>query len=479
MVVAVRGAAGASARLVAIFAIALGLDACGAHAAPSKPLTTAADHAPAAAQGEASAPVSSLRGPSFRYRFGVYLARAPGVDIERLLAAAVRRYGFQVAHQQIDERLPPTSTTVYLTQPPIEQFAPPGMQSMQFMAADLNEDERRRLGASRAVAVFEVVGPGPRAFVDYRKALELGYELARALGGFLWDEETRTAHTLESWRRRLASWEAGTPFVNEHVVLHEYRDGDLLRIVSLGMVKLGLPDVAVNRVAGKDADKLAKVVDLALQELVEGATPDAEQRLEVSLAQVRHSGMKQWLGAQLGPSGTASVVASLVPGELQEGDSDNRLLELSAPGDREHEQEQRTQMLTQFFGDERSVVYLEHDPELLAASERARRRAFALGERYREGSPDGERLLVKAPFETPAGGAEWMWVEVVRWRHDVIDGILTEDAFEIPGLEGGARVEVEAERIFDYLLYRDDGSREGNETQPLIEARATKRETGR
>src|SRR6266404_2936307 len=50
-------------------------------------------------------------------------------------------------------------------------------------------DEQRKLVASRSVAVFEVVGPGHRAFDDYRAALLLGRELARRFGGFPWDEE--------------------------------------------------------------------------------------------------------------------------------------------------------------------------------------------------------------------------------------------------------------------------------------------------
>ena len=39
----------------------------------------------------------------------------------------------------------------------------------------------------------------------------------------------------------------------------------------------------------------------------------------------------------------------------------------------------------------------------------------------------------------------------------------------------GARVEVKAEEIFDYIFSKPDGTREGNETGPLIEARAQSR----
>jgi uncharacterized protein YegJ (DUF2314 family) len=67
-----------------------------------------------------------------------------------------------------------------------------------------------------------------------------------------------------------------------------------------------------------------------------------------------------------------------------------------------------------------------------------------------------------------------MWVEVVTWKGKTIVGILDSDPFEIPTLKAGARVEVPADEIFDYILSRRDGSREGNETAPLLEAASQK-----
>jgi hypothetical protein len=42
-------------------------------------------------------------------------------------------------------------------------------------------------------------------------------------------------------------------------------------------------------------------------------------------------------------------------------------------------------------------------------------------------------------------------------------------------MQPGARVEVQADQIFDYLLTKRDGTHEGNETQPLLEARTRSR----
>jgi len=63
----------------------------------------------------------------------------------------------------------------------------------------------------------------------------------------------------------------------------------------------------------------------------------------------------------------------------------------------------------------------------------------------------------------------------VRWQGHTIQGLLDNDPFEIPDLKAGARVEVEEDSLFDYILVKRDGKQEGNETGRLMERReATK-----
>jgi uncharacterized protein YegJ (DUF2314 family) len=78
--------------------------------------------------------------------------------------------------------------------------------------------------------------------------------------------------------------------------------------------------------------------------------------------------------------------------------------------------------------------------------------------------------MLKAPFKRDdKKGNEWMWVEVMRWPESgLVEGILKNDPFYVSTLRAGARVEVKAADIFDYLFYRKDGSREGNETGDVI-----------
>jgi len=110
-----------------------------------------------------------------------------------------------------------------------------------------------------------------------------------------------------------------------------------------------------------------------------------------------------------------------------------------------------------------------HHEAVLTASRRARDRLRAeLKPRFIAGLSPGERLMVKAPFTTPAGGREWMWIRVARWQGPRIHGVLDNDPVHMRDLKAGAHVDVLEDEILDYLLFRSDGTSEGNETAVLM-----------
>lgn len=155
----------------------------------------------------------------------------------------------------------------------------------------------------------------------------------------------------------------------------------------------------------------------------------------------------------------------------QDGDADNRLWALDFPAYQgKAEQERQLRALESFFGSTDAVTRIKHDEALKEASEAARKKLPDLRKRFNTGLKPGENLLLKAPFATPDGGREWMWVEVASWKADgSIPAVLQNDPFEIPNLKSGAHVEVKEKDIFDYILSTPDGTVEGNETGKIIE----------
>jgi len=63
---------------------------------------------------------------------------------------------------------------------------------------------------------------------------------------------------------------------------------------------------------------------------------------------------------------------------------------------------------------------VRHNEELLAASARAKAKLPELQKAFTAGLQPGEFIDLKAPFPTPDGGTEWMWVEVTSWKDDKI-----------------------------------------------------------
>ena len=76
--------------------------------------------------------------------------------------------------------------------------------------------------------------------------------------------------------------------------------------------------------------------------------------------------------------------------------------------------------------------------------------------------------MVKAPFATPTGREEWMWIQVLRWEGPRIHGVLDNDPIEVKHLRAGAHVDVLEDKVLDYIFRQRDGTREGNETGALM-----------
>ncbi len=156
-------------------------------------------------------------------------------------------------------------------------------------------------------------------------------------------------------------------------------------------------------------------------------------------------------------------------GKWEEGDPDNYIIELlfhNLKGSSLSEKHEA--LLSSLFGWEDKISYVKHNLLIEAASDRARKKLNSLRSDFNRGLDPGEFIQVKAPFKTPDGGNEWMWVEVLSWKEDVITGLLKNEPFHIPELKAGSEVVVKQSDVFDYIRRYPDGTSEGNETAALI-----------
>lgn len=446
--------------------------------APAFVPTPAHAAAPRAAAGEPVPAGSPLAGP-IHFQFAIYYPARPASDPMTALRS-------RIAKLEGAPRLAAAMPTPASVREPVvfanwntttvqKEYKPPGMEMLQRFGHGLSREQAEALQRADKALVLDFAHPAqqvPQVRTALLKATELAMQVARDSNGLLWDEETREVFTPDEWRkRRIDSWSNGIPDVASHTAIHAYRGDKLVRAVTLGMVKFGLPDVVVNDFSWSTSRPMGHLVNLFSQAMAEGATFQRPGQYDLDLRAIQHAALRD---ANLPQPGAAPVAAkaklSLVNGKWESGDPQNRLYEIQfdryAGPDR---YAQQTAMLVAAFGAEKdSVTRLKHDDELLAASKAAAAKLPALREAFNKGLQPGEFLLVKAPFPTRSGNNEWMWVEVSRWNGDAIEGLLKNEPVDVKGLHAGQMVKVSQAKVFDYIRRHPDGRHEGNETGRII-----------
>ncbi|MBL9022875.1 MAG: DUF2314 domain-containing protein [Myxococcales bacterium] len=361
--------------------------------------------------------------------------------------------------------------------PPLAELEPPSVQQLGNFGRGLDEAEKQAAAASKGALLFALELDADRDNQRLQKAQSLALELAKRHSAFVWDEITRELFTVAAWEKlRVQGWEGALPDVSSQITVHYYRtEGDRYRAITLGLGKLGVPDLVIQSLPPPHSQEGIQLVMIAAQRLVEGAELTGTGQLHLELGAVRHARAKEMLSEGTMKPGSAVIVLKEAPRE--EGDPDNRLLELRFEGYAAKTEEERIGLAIEaLFGpapDPTSLVPAD-DPELRAIGERARAKLRALAPKMKNGPPPREQLTVKAPFEADDGSIEWMWVSVTAWSGKTIVGSLNNKPQRVAKLGVGAKVEVSEDKIADYVWTRADGTKEGGESIELFIERTKK-----
>jgi len=397
-------------------------------------------------------------------RFAIYFTPRATRDARAELARLVARE----LHPPLPiDPEPAVGSHLRMTSPAIADFAPPDPHQLEYFGRGLTAEQVAAVQKSQEVVLLEFVAEGAGRHAIHRGAMTIMHDLALRCGGLLWDEDTRELFTPDVWAKRMHRWEREVPFAPDLFTIHSYKNGDLVRLVTLGLGKLGLPDLVVEEVAPTSTRSMASLINLVAQTMADGAVVRDGGLIEVDSTSVPDKA-----GGPAFPGAHATI--ALVVGTRDEGDADNRLWEIAFPGGPASElQERQDALLSQLFGTRDELTQVEHDEEMLSLSRRARAKLLKdIKKQFQKPAwSELNHLMVKAPFRTDDGGNEWMWMDVVRWQGTTIEGILQNDPAAVSGLKSGARVTAEEESIFDYMLERRDGTSEGNTTGALMQRR--------
>lgn len=352
-----------------------------------------------------------------------------------------------------------------------KEYSPPPMDSLKYFAHGLNRKQAQALQKSRQALILNFAYPRKHVWDGLHAANELVEILTRQTGGLAWDDMTREVYTPDAWHtRRLKGWTQGVPDISTQTTIHAYKNGEFVRAITLGMAKVGLPDVVVDNFSWSSNRQIGNLINLFTQAMAEGAKFSKAGKFDLNIKAIRHPAVREPQLTSLLKNATAVAKLSLHRGNRDEGDPYNRLIQITFeryPGHDVHAQQDA--MLSSLFGSKDKVTPVKDNAALLAASKRAKAKLPALHAAFKAGLQPGEFIEVKVPFRRPDGGNEWMWVEVSKWHGNAIEGLLKNEPYYIPSLHGGQIVKVKQQDVFDYIHRYPDGKQEGNETGKIIQ----------
>jgi uncharacterized protein YegJ (DUF2314 family) len=317
-------------------------------------------------------------------------------------------------------------------------------------ARGLDDAARRAIGAAKTELSVRTEAT-ETSFQAQELALVATVHAATRGGGVIVDPATLEVFSRDAF----AELRVGQPKIelSRWIVMHltSQPDGSM-HVETFGLARFGLPEFLLRDVpysAGRDASKL---LTAAAQLLLERGALTGDGALAVP-----------------GPKGTVTWKVTWSDGDLGEDIPD--VLELTPPGTGDPEKRIYDAIAIHGIELEDTARSVSHDdPELQAASARAKKELAALADHFEEGIPALENLTVKAPFGFGnEGKSEWMWVEVHSWKGDTLSGVLVNQPVMATHVELGDRVDVGLRTVYDYIHVRADGSQAGGETVEIMQ----------
>jgi len=351
-----------------------------------------------------------------------------------------------------------------------EDLDPIDEDMLRYLGRTLSPEERKSLMKAQQATMLSFRVPFEQRHEALLAATRFAHQVASEHSAFLWDAETREYFSPKGWKElRLNGWSGGVPYVAGHIVLHVYRDGEALRLVSLGMAKFGLPDLVVEKVPQSLSEEMGRLVNSVAQLLAEGMGLSSDGTMDVDLAKLKDAKLKGELESRTRKGAPRRAKLQALEARRDQGDPENPLLELGFPGSGELHA-RHIAALDALFGKSLDNVtpVAPGDPELEAVALKARARLAELRPRVERGLRPPEQLLLKAGFKTDDDNLEFMWFEVTSWKAGSWHGTLANEPENVSRLRLGSPVSVSEPEIVDYLYENSTGGREGGESSRIL-----------
>jgi hypothetical protein len=323
-------------------------------------------------------------------------------------------------------------------------------------------------GAANAKAVVVVSWAGPRDGAAARVG-EIGQSLV-GVGTWFEDLDTGRFFDAPELRSALQSYAGSNPDVTALMTIEmsEHAEGTPTRLVTRGLRKVGVADLVMANVSSMDEGAMVTAVNTVAQTIYEqGVAPT----LPIEATALRSRAVAD---DACGIQGKADLSAA----KRQSGDPEGPLTEVVFEGKVGACEPTSASPPTDIDVDQGMVMLWVDDPKGDGGSERTladvraqenQRLAGPVKDAWARGLPEGDELLVKAPFRSEDAKTEWLWFRVDRWdSDDQLSGRLVSEPARAKQLKSGDLVVAGRAQVFDYLWFKSDGTQEGNTTQAFV-----------
>lgn len=401
--------------------------------------------------------------------FGIYFTGADSVKIQSVRELIKRKLRDFQEITTVPDSLTADSYILERYNDLTGELAPPDAEYLSFAGEGLSEEEIQKLQHANGELIITFFSTRDSILEKQRSFTLLMGELVQGSGNFIGEFNTMRYYSAASWKEQRAD-KVREDNILQEIVMHTYREEEFCRIVTLGMGKFCLPDISIKDIPCSDQENFGALVNAVIATWITKPEINEDSTLLIDLQNIQHTKSREYLTSALYDGAEQKAEIRLTDVEPEEGDNPNTQFKIvfADPAFTTPREEQLA-LIKKLFGSKEEYVEITHDEEILEASKRAKSRLPELQALFNKGLEPGYSIFVKAPFKTDSGDNEWMWVEVTLWNDQTIDGILQNEPFKISNLKAGAQVTVNTADVFDYMLFKPDGTSEGNETGMIMD----------
>ncbi len=337
-------------------------------------------------------------------------------------------------------------------------LSPPSPEYLSLYGKGIDAEEKTALAACTQVFMMTFQGTSTHVYREQAKLIRFIDALMTNKKYVIVDFGTLEYFNAATWKTRRVAQLSDTVFnVVDQVLIKVLNiDSTHCRAVTFGMDKFCLPDFSITGFPCEEAKNYTRLLMATAQQASEKKVFAGDSTFALNLSKI---GNKRWNAyfAKINNQKGKSAVLELKNIPPVYGDKNNVQYAINATNFKE--------LFASTFKEQESVNYVAHDKKILAISEQAKKMLPSLKDRFNTKKLVEDLLFVKAPFQTNTEHKEWMWVKVTGWDDHTISGTLYSSSAKSEHLKEGIVVSVKETEVFDYIIKKEDGTFEGNETE--------------